>query len=309
LRLIKNESFWLLCSRFPSNHFKMKTRNIVIAPCGNKAYLFKESWLKYKEEKDFDLCLLFYHEHINNPQLYSDADFFYHLKDFKWFMIDDLFTNIHPEWLQQYEYFYFLDDDIDIDTRQINDMFALSRAFKSSISQASLTQDSFCSWKMFKTQKNSFCRFVGQIEVMAPLFSRDALQKCLPSFVGNRSSWGIDSVWSKLLNYPKDKLMVFDIVVMKHTAPVGGGELYQKIGVNPHDDWNAVVTKFGAKKHNYQEYGRLQLVNEHSNRLRFFFYKMREFFAKRKQDWDDYDVKSRILNKKEKLLKKKLVED
>jgi hypothetical protein len=284
----------------------MRNRNIVIAPCGNKAYLFKESWLKYKEEKNFDLCLMFYHERVNNLQLYSEVDFFYHLKDFKYHMIYHLLTDVHPEWLEQYDYFYFLDDDIDIDTRQINDMFALSRAFNISISQASLTKDSFCSWKMFRHQKNSFCRFVGQIEVMSPLFHSDALKKCLPSFISNRSSWGIDSVWSKLLDYPKDKLVVFDKIIMKHTLPVGGGELYQKIGINPHDEWNDVVTKFGAKKHNYQEYGRLQLVNAQHNRLRFLLYKINEFFAKRKQDWNDYDVRSRIISKKEKLFGEKI---
>jgi len=287
----------------------MKTRNIVIAPCGNKAYLFRESWLRYREEKDFDLCLMFYHEQVDDPQLYSGVDHFYHLKDFKYHMIYNLLSNIHPEWLEQYDYFYFLDDDIDIDTRQINGMFALSRAFNISISQASLTKDSFCSWRMFRHQKNSFCRFVGQIEVMSPLFHKDALRTCLPTFISNRSSWGIDSVWSKLLGYPKEKLVVFDTIIMKHTLPVGGGELYQKIGINPHEEWNAVVIQFGAKKQNYQEYGRLQLVNANHNRIQFFFYKLKEFFAKRKQDWYDYDVKSRIISKKEKFLGKKLIQD
>ncbi len=144
-------------------------------------------------------------------------------------MIYDLLTKIRPEWLEQYDYFYFLDDDIEIETNQINRMFLLSRAFDSSISQASLTQNSFCSWPMFKQQPGNFCRFVGQIEVMSPLFNSDSLKKCLPSFIGNRSSWGIDSVWSKILNYPQNKLIVFDSVTMRHTQPVGGGELYQKI--------------------------------------------------------------------------------
>ncbi|MFL5742812.1 MAG: hypothetical protein ACJ75B_21515 [Flavisolibacter sp.] len=282
----------------------MANKNIVIAPCGNRAHLFKDRWLQFKEEKEFDLCLLFYHEQINNPSLYQEVDYFFHLKDFKYHMLYNLFTNVKPEWLQQYEYFYFLDDDIEINTREINSIFLLSRAFQSSISQAALTHDSFCSWKMFRQQKNSFCRFVGQIEVMAPLFHRDALIKCLPSFVGNRSSWGVDSVWSKILDYPKDKLIVFDTVLMRHTQPVGGGELYQKIGIDPHEDWNAVVKKFNAKKHNYQEYGRLQLVNDRSNRVKFLYYKLGESLARIRQSWRNYDLPSRIESKKNKWLKK-----
>jgi hypothetical protein len=283
----------------------MAVKNIVIAPCGNKARLFREQWLKHRDEKEFDLCLLFYHDQVNDPSLYSDAEYFYHLRDFKWLMIDNLLRNLHPEWLDKYDYFYFLDDDIEIDTHGINKMFALSRVFETAISQASLTQDSFCSWKMFRQQKNSFCRFVGQIEVMAPLFHRDALKKCLPSFTGNKSSWGVDSVWSKLLGYPKDRLIVFDSVLMRHTQPVGGGELYKKLGISPHEDWQDIVEKFGAKKHNYQEYGRLQLVNSQSNRFRYYIYKTKEFFARKKQAFVDYDLGSRINSRKEKLLGKK----
>lgn len=282
----------------------MTIRNIVIAPCGNKSHLFRDRWLKQKEEKEFDVCLLFYHEQVNDPALYSGVEYFFHLKGFKYHMIHELFTKIHPEWLQQFEFFYFLDDDIEIDTHQINSMFILSRALKSSISQASLTQDSFCSWLMFRQQPNSFCRFVGQIEVMAPLFDRDSLIKCLPSFIGNRSSWGVDAVWSKLLGYPKDRLVVFDTVAMRHTMPVGGGELYQKIGVDPHEEWKEIITLYDARKNNYQEYGRLQLVNANNNRIKFFLYKCKEFFAKRKQSWKDYDINSRIISQKNKLLKK-----
>lgn len=272
----------------------MATRNIVIAPCGNKSYLFQESWLREKDKKDFDVCLLFYHETINNPALYEKAEFFYHLKGFKYFMLNELLTNVRPEWLDQYDYFYFLDDDIEIDTFQINALFALSRAFGSAISCASLSKDSFCSWPIFRQQPNSFCRFVGQIEVMAPLFSREALKTCLPSFTGNRSSWGIDSVWSKMLGYPKDRLIVFDEVVMKHTLPVGGGELYRKIQVDPHKDWEEVVTKFGARKQNYEEYGRLQRVNAKHSRMLFLIVKVRGFWTRVERAWRDYDFWSRV---------------
>lgn len=282
----------------------MTPRNIIIAPCGNKSFLFKDAWLKNKEEKSFDICLLFYHETINDASRYADVEYFYHLKDFKYHMLHRLLTQIHPEWLQQYDYFYFLDDDIDIDTHGINSMFTLSKTFQSSISQASLSQDSFCSWPMFKQQRNSFLRFVGQIEVMAPLFEREALKLCLPSFIGNRSSWGVDSAWPAILKYPKDKLVVFDTVVMKHTLPVGGGELYVKIGVNPHDEWVAIAKQFNAKKHNYQEYGRLQLVNGQNNRLSFFRYKFSEGLAKLKQAWTDYDLMSRVVSQKNKFFKR-----
>ncbi|HVW60159.1 MAG TPA: hypothetical protein VHC48_09000 [Puia sp.] len=279
----------------------MPSRNIIIAPCGNKASIFKEYWLRYKEEREFELCLLFYHEQVNNPALYADVDHFFHLKGFKYHMIHRLLTEVRPEWLQQYDHFYFLDDDIEIDTRQINQMFALSKAFGAYISCAALTRDSFCSWPFFKQEANSWCRFVGQIEVMAPLFSREALQKCLETFVANRSSWGMDSVWPKILGYPQDKFVVFDKVVMRHTQPVGKGELYQKIGVDPYDEWAEIVARYGAKRQNYTEYGRLLPVNNSNNRLYRWWYRGKEFLNKRRQSWNDYDLPSRVKSRLSKI--------
>lgn len=276
-------------------------KNIVIAPCGNKSDMFYKHWLNQKEIKNFDLCLLFYHEEINDPGLYKDADYFFHLKDFKYHMLHTLFTEVQPAWLQQYDYFYFLDDDIKIDTKHINKMFALSAVFDSWISQASLSENSYCSWPMFKTQHGSFCRFVGQIEVMAPLFKADALAKCLPSFIGNKSSWGVDSVWSKILDYPEEKLIVFDCVTMEHTQPVGGGELYQKIGVDPKEDWENITKAFGAKKQNYKEYGRLAIINKDHYLFNFLGIKSKEFFRKLQRHVNDYDLPSRIKSRFSKL--------
>jgi hypothetical protein len=280
-------------------------KNIIIAPCGNRSTFFQEKWQKNMEEKEFDLCLLFYHEQINNPSLYESADYFFHLKGFKYHMLYELFTKVKPEWLDEYEYFYFLDDDIDIDTEGINRMFALSKAMGSAISCAALSADSFCSWPMFKQEPKSFCRFVGQIEVMAPLFSKEALKTCLPSFIGNKSSWGVDSVWSKQLGYPEDKLIVFDTVIMKHTLPVGQGELYVKIGVNPHDEWNDITAKFGAKKHNYKEYSRLEHVSSKSHRVIHFLNQSGSFFARQRKKVSDYDLGSRVKSRTNKMLGKK----
>lgn len=271
----------------------MKRKNIVIAPCGNRSVLFRDAWMKNEDERDFDICLLFYHQQIEHPDRYKQVDFFYHLKDFKYAMLHKLLTEIQPEWLETYDYFYFLDDDIEIETKDINKLFTLSKAFGASISQASLSRDSYCSWPMFRQHTGCVLRYVGQIEVMAPLFHKDALKICLPSFIGNRSSWGIDSVWSKLLNYAEDRLIVFDTVVMKHTLPVGGGELYTKIG-SPHEEWRSVTKQFNAKLHNYREYGRLKLLHRKTNWGYRISNGFKESYIVIKRRINDYDINSRI---------------
>lgn len=197
-----------------------KSKNLVVAPCGNGSTLFTTSWLENPADKEFDLCLLFHHHDIEDAERYRNVEHFYHLKDFKFRMIHQLLTTVAPQLLEQYDYFYFVDDDIAMDTADINRMFALSNTFDTWIAQASLSHNSFCSWPIFKHKPDCMVRFVGQVEVMALLFSRAALQRCLVSFNENKSSWGLDSVWPKILGYPHRKLAVFDDVVMEHTRPV-----------------------------------------------------------------------------------------
>jgi len=267
------------------NPLVKRNKNIVIAPCGNRAFLYKKSWLKYRDEKEFDLCLLFYDDQINDPSLYECADYFFHLKEFKYKMIFELLTTLKKEWQEEYEYFYFLDDDIEIDTKQINQLFFLSKAFNVLLSSAALTHDSFCSWPVFKQKQNHFCRYIGQIEVMSPLFSAAALKICLPSFIANRSSWGLDSVWAKLLGYPEDKFIVFDTVPMRHIYPVGTGELYKKIGVDPEKEWMDTITLYNAKRHNLQEFKKIYIINKKSNGLAKFYFQYNDLWIKRRNLW------------------------
>ncbi|EHQ28620.1 DUF707 domain-containing protein [Mucilaginibacter paludis] len=272
-------------------------KNIIIAPCGNSLSTFKDHWLKDADLRNFDVCLLFYHQNIDYPSLYADVDYFFHLKDFKYKMIHQLLTEIKPGLLDQYEYFYFIDDDVVIDTLSINKMFDIVRAFDLWIGQASLTSDSYCSWPILKHNSDCFIRFIGQVEVMAPVLSRFAVKQCLSTFTINNSSWGMDSVWSKLLDYPTDKIAVVDAIQMRHINPVGGGELYKKINENPHQAWDSAVKDFDAIKNSFTEYGRLLIVNNKKNRVLRTLNRLSEKKNKLKQAYLDYGLSYRIKNR------------
>jgi len=69
---------------------------------------------------------------------------------------------------------------------------------------------------------------------MCPCFSRQALQKCLPTFTENVTGWSIDAAWNVILNHPQDKIAIIDEVVAIHTRPVFGGDVYNQLdGSNP----------------------------------------------------------------------------
>jgi hypothetical protein len=138
---------------------------------------------------------------------------------------------------------------------------------------------------------------MGQVEVMAPLFSRDALKTCLVSFNENKSSWGLDCVWSKLLNYPVNKLAVIDAITMKHIHPVGVGELYTKLDIDPKKEWELVTRKYEASKNRYFECGRYLIVDNKNNRMIRACNKISQAFLRLKQSYLDLGLAYRLQNK------------
>lgn len=118
--------------------------------------------------------------------------------------------------LPPYEYYAFLDDDLEVSTEKLNLLFALGEACGLDLFQPALTHDSACSWPHLKCAgEQSTYREVSMVEVMCPFFSRAALNRCLWSFGLNQSGWGLDCcIWPKLATP-----YVVDAVTIRHPGP------------------------------------------------------------------------------------------
>ena len=84
---------------------------------------------------------------------------------------------------------------------------------------------------------------------------------------------------------------------MKHTLPVGGGELYAKLDVDPHVEWRQITQKYNARLHNYKEYGRLKLFHVSHNFDYNIVNSFREFFNSSKRSYKDYNIGARFKSK------------
>jgi hypothetical protein len=120
--------------------------------------------------------------------------------------------------LQKYDYFWFPDWDLEIDGSDFTDLFYLAKKHNFLLSQPSLSWDSFLSWKITMHNPTSEVRATGFVEIMCPLFERSFLEKVLYTFDMNYSGWGLDLLWSKLLDY--EKIGIIDKVIIKHRKPV-----------------------------------------------------------------------------------------
>ena len=82
-----------------------------------------------------------------------------------------------------------------------------------------------------------------------------------------------------------------------------GGELYQKIGVNPHWEWEQITKEYNAKKENYREYGRLLMVNRNSNIGKYYYYRFFEFGRAIKRRYKDFGFWDRVKSRLKKVFK------
>lgn len=107
------------------------------------------------------------------------------------------------------------------------------------------------SWKELKVQhpitlKNEGLSFrhTNFVEIMAPLFSRQALLQCLFTFNISISGYGLDLIWPKVLGWPTDKIALFDSVSVRHTRPIGSGPVYKTFPIPPTEEMLYIANKF-----------------------------------------------------------------
>jgi hypothetical protein len=216
---------------------RLGRRNLVVLRGGDGS--LHPLWLESMNghERNWDLCLSYYGD---RPEQWRDqAEYFVAQKGTKFGGLDKLVGA--PGFLWDYDYIWFPDDDLLIDGADINLMFALARRFDLLLAQPSLALGCFVNHRITEQQRDCRLRFTSFVEIMAPLFAREALAVVAPSFGLNQSGYGLDHLWPALLGAPLNRIAVIDEVAMVHTRPMGAN--YDAEGASS-EGWD-VLGQFG----------------------------------------------------------------
>lgn len=207
---------------------------------GNDASLHPK-WLRNLDDEDrtWDFALKFYGD-LENSGKDPYADIQFDGRGRKFPSLHTLFHEGSRFW--DYEYIGLCDDDLLVTWRDLNRLFATCREFDLWLAQPSLSRDSHIAHAVTKHQPNYRLRYVSFVEAMFPVFHRDALRICMPSFGQAVLGHGVDNIWPKLLGEPQNRLAVIDDVQVKHTRPFGAKydvEQFIKAGLELQDRYNA----------------------------------------------------------------------
>lgn len=217
-------------------------KNLVIVRAGDTS--LHRGWIA-GPGRDFDLFISYYGSQTDLHR--GDADYYEMRRGPKWSCLAELLAE-HGELLDRYDAFWFPDDDLAATTDTLNRMFALFHGFALSLAQPALTRDSYYTWKRLLQQPGCILRNTSFVEVMAPLFDRIALKACLPTFSESRSGWGLDWIWPRLVGRGRpDAIAILDATPVRHTRPLGGDLYTNNPDMDPHQDLQTLVDRYGLE--------------------------------------------------------------
>jgi hypothetical protein len=113
------------------------------------------------------------------------------------------------------------DDDLMTGWRDINRLFEICYRHSLMLAQPSLGANSFISHALTRQDERYWLRFSKFVEIMCPLFSREALRICIETFKGMNSGWGLDHMWLRLLGDIASRIAIIDEVAVLHGRPIG----------------------------------------------------------------------------------------
>ncbi|MBW3558987.1 MAG: DUF707 domain-containing protein [Proteobacteria bacterium] len=170
-------------------------------------------------DRSWDLCVSFYgHEENFHADSWSE----YRVLQNRTHKFDSLHALLHEEspfW--GYEYVAFPDDDLMLSWRNWNELFAICRKYRLDLAQPALDLAGHIAHPITGRDDRFLLRYVSFVEVMTPIFSRQALRACAPNFGRSPSGFGLDNIWPKLLGNPRDRIAIIDQVPVLHTRPPG----------------------------------------------------------------------------------------
>ncbi len=162
----------------------------------------------------------------------------------KWHGLHALLTR--TDFWRSYDHIWLPDDDLAADQGAIDRLFDTMHACELVLAQPALSWGSFHSHAITVRHPSFTVRLTNFVEIMAPCFSRDALERCLPTFTESLSGWGLDFAWPALLD-PGERIGIVDAAEVTHTRPVGGPS-YARLrdeGVSPHAEYARTLARHG----------------------------------------------------------------
>lgn len=210
--------------------------NLILSTVGDKSC--HKTWIG----GNYDLIVIYYGDDDDKYEEYChESKMCIRQKGQKFPLIAE-FIDKNEELIKSYKYVWLPDDDVKLDYIDIEKMFEIATEHELLLCQPAVKSiDGTVSHEITRRHAGKM-RFTNFVEVMAPVFSVDALMTVYRDFYLSSSGWGLDITWSHLLCNPIDKIAILDSIVMLHTRPVGTD--YSRFVIHPMQEMHSLLAKY-----------------------------------------------------------------
>lgn len=216
-------------------------RHLVIAAVGDDSR--HAGWLAQPGDRSFDVALIYYGEQRGRYR--GESDHYHECRGFKYPLAARMLDSLGSA-ADRYTHVWLPDDDIEATPDEVERLFQIARDHGLAIAQPAIARGDV-SYRALRPHPGLRLRYTGFVEVMCPLFSRDALAAVRHTFTDARSAWGIDWAWTRLVD--RRQVAVVDDVGVRHTRPLASGAVYrelERLGESPTTECRRTMRRYGV---------------------------------------------------------------
>ena len=172
------------------------------------------------EDKTYDLWIHYYGD--TQGKYKEHADYYQEGKGFKWPIIHGLYES-RKNILTEYDYIICPDDDIIWKPGDFVKAANLMKEYNITLGCPSVSDKGTC-YAALHTRIGQIGRLVDFVEILSPIFTKEAFEKVSWTFKESNSGWGIDSIWA--WEFSEYRMGVFDEISVQHCRQQFKGEIY-----------------------------------------------------------------------------------
>jgi Protein of unknown function (DUF707) len=196
----------------------LNARGLAVVRCGDNSLHL--SWAE--QSSSFDVAISYFGS--DEQKQFPEAKFIHRKKAGKWDGIFDFFAEF-PETIAAYDYYWFPDDDIQIDAADADQLLTIGDDYNLDLFQPALDADSYFTHLITLGLSDCTLRYTNFAEIMVPVLSQRLFKKALPTMDGTRSGFGLDYLWAQMAQDMnggrRNNIAIIDKITITHTRPVG----------------------------------------------------------------------------------------
>jgi hypothetical protein len=237
---------------------------LIVVRAGDRS--LHQTWLTGRCQRDFDIFVSYYGQVPEQHR--TTADFYEHEPGPRWPAIHRLCER-ERDLLARYHHVAFAADDLAAKTATWNSLFDHCARYQLDLAQPGIVGPA--SFAITRARRDCVLRYTNFVEIMCPVFQTTTLDRLRQTFGESVSGWGLDFLWAHRSPCPDYRLAVIDAAVVRHTRPIGQGNLYDTLkrsSVDPREELERVLAKHQVPARPIVEHGRIR-SHDLMSRMRF----------------------------------------